>query len=170
MDEHCVREYVQHMTRLNLMKAKRSAEINNRKAQSDAKTYDDYDWEELYRQGQLSRLRVSDLNKYLSKHELQQTCRKSVKVEMVGAHIGKTVCSSVLSDLAALPTDYPASDSESELDLSSEESEDEVVLEVGDSDAADVESDSSDVGEKEPNVSRFGRLRQKVVKPDYVFF
>lgn len=149
------------------MKAKRSAEIDDRKLQANAKTYDDYDWEELYRQGQLSKLRVSDLDKYLSKHGMQQTCRKSIKLEMVGAHIGKTVCSSVLSDLAALPTDDPASDTESELDLSSDESEDEVVLEVGDSDAADVDSD---VVEKEPNVSRFGRLRQKVVNTDYIFF
>lgn len=46
-------------------------------------------------------------------------------------------------------------------------SEDEVVLEVGDSDAAD---NDSDVVEKEPNVSRFGRLRQKVVNTDYIFF
>lgn len=102
------------------------------------------------------------MNKYLSKHGLQQTCRKSIKL--------KTVCSSVLSDLAALPTVDPSSDSESELDLSSDESEDEVVLEVGDSDAADVDSDTSDVGEKDPNVSRFARLRQKVVNTDYIFF
>lgn len=63
------------------------------------------------------------MDKYLSKHGMQQTCRKSIKKEMVGAR--KTVCSSVLSDLAALPTDDPASDTESELDLSSDESEDE---------------------------------------------
>ncbi|XP_065130789.1 uncharacterized protein [Paramisgurnus dabryanus] len=167
VDERCVREYVQHIKRMDLMKAKRSAEIDDRKVQSNAKKYDDYDWKELYRQGQLSKLRVSDLDKYLSKHGLQQTCRKSIKLEMVGAHIGKTVCSSVLCDLAALPTDDPASDTESELDLSSDESEDDVVLEVGDSDAADVDRD---VGENEPNVSRFGRLRQKVVNKDYIFF
>ena len=57
VDEHCVCEYVQNMKCMNLMKAKRSAEID-RKAQSNAKTYDDYDWEELYRQGKLSKLCV----------------------------------------------------------------------------------------------------------------
>ena len=164
--ERSVCEYVQHMEHMKMMKDKRSADREHRKGQADVKTYDDYDWEDLYRQDQLSKLRVSELDKYLSKHALQKDGKKSVKLEIVAAHIGKTVCSNVLSGLAALPADDPSSESESDFSDDESEDEEEVILEIN-SEASIATSNTTEDDTAVDEVSRFGRKRKRVNNPDY---
>ena len=80
------------------------------------------------------------------------------------AHIGKTVCTSIL-DALDIPDPHVSSSSESEVDSVPEsESEDEVILEV------DADRESSDHEGDQECVSRFGRKRQKVLDPDFVFY
>ena len=163
VSENSVRDYVQHIEQLQLMKRKRLALTEEKKAHSEGRSYEDYDWQDLYRQGLLSTLRVVELDKYLSKHRLNQTGKKKAKLAVVEAHIGKAVCSSVLAAIN-IPDPHVSSSSESEADADSDpesESEDEVLLEVN--------GETSDNEGAREDVSRFGRKRQKVVNPDFVY-
>ena len=168
-EEH-VKEYVEHVRLVQTMKAKRAALADDRRKECIEREYDEYNWESMYNEGSLSTLRVSELNKYLTKHGLPQQGKKTAKVELIRAHIGKTVCSRLLSaddqsDESGTEEVASASDSESE------ESEAEVLLELLSSGSdSDTEIRQEEVVAA-TSVSMFGRRRQqKIVHPDYILY
>ncbi|XP_035659798.1 uncharacterized protein LOC118404665 [Branchiostoma floridae] len=175
-----VKQYVEHMRLVHLMKVKRATLAVEKRKQREEKEYDDYDWEGLYKEGQLAALRVTELDKYLSAHKLSLKGKKGNKVDLVRAHIGKTVCSKLLLNDDTSDADDTLDESDSE-DASSAETDeesdvDEVVLEMGTDASSDSDTDDGQgavgVGTNEDvSISRFGRRRQqKVVNPDYFYW
>ncbi|XP_035690603.1 uncharacterized protein LOC118425678 [Branchiostoma floridae] len=176
--EDKVKEYVEHINLVQTMKSKRAVLAENKRKACQEKMYEDYDWEGLYREGLLANLRVAELDKYLSHHNLLGKGKGKVKgrkVDMVRAHIGKTVCSRLLSDDSSDESEAEdVSSSESDSDMS--DVEDEVVLQVGANASSDSDCDADEGQEigtgtdEVVTVSRFGRRRQqKVLNPDYIW-
>ena len=85
------REYVvgcvDHLTNLQLRKQirarTREVEQNRRKE----KKYEEYDWLDLVLQGQLNKLKVQELNKYITENKLNTKGNKQDKINAITANI-----------------------------------------------------------------------------------
>ena len=78
-----VRQYLQH---LNNMERIRLIKMNERQKLKEAKKrkkYTDYNWKELVETDHISDLTVPELNKYLTKHNLQLKGKKNVKLDTI---------------------------------------------------------------------------------------
>ena len=108
-------------------------EIRAKKRQTDAaektsKTVHEYSWKKLLEDGQLGKLTVMELNKYLEYHNLPLWGNKADKIKSIAVH---------------LTTDVTAVDVEEAEDLDDEGSE-EVIDTIGDSDSSEDEGDSDE--------------------------
>ena len=112
-----------------------------------AKSVHDYDWQRLIDSGQLKKLRVPELNKYLVHHKLSSQGKKAEKLKRITWHVLDSEARS-LSDKdenvegAGEQTEESSSESDSEYD-----SEDDIVLHVQGQNTdfePDIETDSSD--------------------------
>ncbi len=74
-----------------MQQVRRKAIREKAKITKSNKSYEDYDWVNLYRNGQIGKLYATELNKYLSHHKLegQLNLKKQEKLKWVEAHIGK---------------------------------------------------------------------------------
>lgn len=68
--EDAIKMYVNHMKLLSLRKEKRSKEKAQQREEEARKTYADYDWEGMFHDRSLSKLKVFELDKYISHHNL----------------------------------------------------------------------------------------------------
>ena len=124
---------------------KRQAEIDKEK-----KGYGDYNSEELYKLGNLKKLKVAELNKYISRYKLSmRKVSKSEKPNLLSAHISKGLCERILT-LSAAETaatedsdTQPGDDDVSVIEDSESEDERHVLLEFGDASNSD-ENNSKD--------------------------
>ena len=63
-----------------------------RKKDEETKGYGDYNWEELYKSGNLKKLKVAELNKYIFRHNLsRRKMSKSEKLNLLSAHTSPKV-------------------------------------------------------------------------------
>ena len=128
-----VQKYVNHLHHLQCKEEMRQRQRDMARGEREQMEYDDYNWLELVNNGSLSKLVVSELNKYLKKHNLNTTGNKHAKNANIKRHI------QTLGD-ASMET----SDAENvESNIAEEESED------SDHDEQ-LESESIDEGESEP--------------------
>ena len=127
-----------------------------------------YNWEELYKSGNLKKLKVAELNKYIFRHNLsRRKMSKSEKLNLLSAHISKGLCERILTLSAAETAATEDLDTQSEDDDFSvsedSESEDELLLEFGDAsnsdknDSKDSESEEEDKLPEGARVNRYGR-------------
>ena len=141
------------------------------KKDEETKGYGDYNWEELYKSGNLKKLKVAELNKYIFRHNLsRRKMSKSEKLNLLSAHISKGLCERILT-LSAAETALATEDSDTQSeddDVSvseDSESEDELLLEFGDASNSD-ENDSKDSKSEEedelPEGARVNRYGRKV--------
>ena len=69
VSEDLVKTYVdQHLKHLEFLKSLRNKATTEKWQNREAKTYEDYNWDELVLTGGLSSLYVCELNTYLKKH------------------------------------------------------------------------------------------------------
>ena len=86
-----VKQYIEHLRILERVKCIRARQRCNLKKNIDIKTYADYDWLKLLLNGSLTKLKVKELDKYLSKHELPSKRKlKNEKIQIIAAHIQTT--------------------------------------------------------------------------------
>ena len=71
-----VQSYVQHLTKVQTTRNIRQKERSTAQARRKEKGYEEYDWMELVLKGELGKLRVLKLNKYLTKHSLKTKGKK----------------------------------------------------------------------------------------------
>ncbi|PFX23878.1 Uncharacterized protein K02A2.6 [Stylophora pistillata] len=127
-------------------KKKREESRKRLQREERSKTYDDYDWTLVYREGQLRKLKVPSLDLYLDKHGISCTrsTLKQDKLDTVVAHIAR----SIINNDAINNEEDDVEDEESD-----EEYRDDVVLEEigGESDgdettknAQQIENDEDD--------------------------
>ena len=74
------KEYLQHLVELQQMRNLRNLDRHQKRTKKQNKTFDDYDWELLVRNGQLQKLLLSELDKYLNKFNLSLKGKKADKV------------------------------------------------------------------------------------------
>ena len=85
--EDAIKMYVNHMKLLSLRKEKRSKEKAQQREEEARKTYADYDWEGMFHDRSLSKLKVFELDKYISHHNLGKYGTKTAKLEAIKGNI-----------------------------------------------------------------------------------
>ena len=136
-----VKNYVCHLQNLQLKKKKREESRKKLQKEEKSKTYDDYNWLVMYREGQLKKFKVSTLDLYLDKHGINcsRSTLKKDKVDIVTADIARSLLNEVLEK-----EDDDEGDEASE---DEQEFEDDVVLEeIGDN--SDDEEEATDAEEQ----------------------
>ena len=121
--EDAIKMYVNHMKLLSLRKEKRSKEKAQQREEEARKTYADYDWEGMFHDRSLSKLKVFELDKYMSHQNLGKYGTKTAKLEAIKANI--------IQQLSGRIEEEEYGESEDESDNESEE--DCVLAEIGDS-------------------------------------
>ena len=85
--EVCVKNYLEHLTLLNLKKDKRKKERSAKKSAEARKTYHEYDWNGMFKDGSLSKQTKAVLDKYLKQHGLHIASNKQGMLMEVQRHI-----------------------------------------------------------------------------------
>ena len=92
------KEYPEHLTNIEVTKNMRQEEKRQAKKDEETKGYGGYNWEELYKSGNLKKLKVAELNKYIFRHNLsRRKMSKSEKLNLLSAHISKGLCERILT-------------------------------------------------------------------------
>ena len=104
VDPKLVKEYVQHLNDLKQRSQMRAAHGEEGNVSSlEPKTFEENEWRQLFLGGEMSKLKVFELDKYLDKHNLL-TGKKALKDDKV-----KCIVSHVLrNDLSATHTNAVA--------------------------------------------------------------
>ena len=163
--EKLVLSYVQHLTEIEKRKQKRQTENNRTRLLRQQQQYNDIDWSDLFHNDELSSLRVNELNLYISHHNIQFKGKKREKVNVVKAHIGSHILSSMVQE-SQDDTEQPTSDS-SDADSDA----DQVDRVVGSSSSSDSDTEQEvQVAEETPqsSTSRYGRKRMRVMNESFV--
>ena len=148
VDRTLLTKYVEHLKLLEINKSKRAEKRKIAKEQQNSKSFKDYDWPVLLKDGLVKKLRVTELDKYLNHFRLCQSLhlKKTEKVKFISAHIASTMLNEpVVPAQNSLTADSDTSDEEFE----SESSDNDLVFaDTADmsmeSSTDDIESDDSD--------------------------
>ena len=85
--EGFVKDYLEHVTLLDLKKDKRKKQRLAKKSAGASKTYQDYDWNAMFEDGSLGKQSKAVLDKYLKHHGLRTASNKHGKLLEVQRHI-----------------------------------------------------------------------------------
>jgi len=99
VDPKLVEEYVQHLNDLKQRSQMTAAQRGRKSQQLSQKTFEEYDWRQLVLRGEISKMKVFELDKYLDKHNLLTGKKARLKDDNV-----KCIISHVLRN------DYSATD------------------------------------------------------------
>ena len=120
-----------------------------------SREYDSFDWNTLYNTGEIRKLKVCDLDKYLHKHNLSSENKmlKKDKVKIVEAHIGQKLCQTTLEGFHRQDNTNEVVEDEEKEDNDPEHA---VIGVLGETEESGSESDS-DIENELFLVSRSGR-------------
>ena len=82
-----MKDYLEHLTLLDLKKDKRKKERLAKKSAEASKTYQEYDWNAMFKDGVLSKQAIAVIDKYLKHHGLRTAPNKHAKLMEVQRHI-----------------------------------------------------------------------------------
>ena len=82
-----MKEYLEHLTLLDLKKDKRKKERLAKKSAEASKTYQEYDWNAMFKDGSLSKQTIAVIDKYLKHHRLRTAPNKYTKLMEVQRYI-----------------------------------------------------------------------------------
>ena len=162
MEESLTRKYLEHLEYIRLKKEKRSEERKRKKQEEVMRTYDDFDWVQMFHEGTLAKLAVSALNLFLDRHHLAHGKMKKVeKVNAVSAWLANSKYHKIQQS-GIRDKDNKAKDDHGDpaelVDSDVSDDEDDVILlevgEPGDDDGSDSDNDEI----LQPRNSRTGRL------------
>ena len=91
MAEGCIKDYLEHLTLLDLKKDKRKKERLAKKSAEASKTYQEYNWNAMFKKGCLRKQTISVIDKYLKHHGLRTTSNKHAKLIEVHRHIQQQI-------------------------------------------------------------------------------
>ena len=90
VEEEHVRNYLEHLQYLELKKLKRKEETRKNKEGESQLSYNDYDWNDMYRKGTLKKKTVKVLDIILERHKLgNKTMKKENKLLLINAWLAK---------------------------------------------------------------------------------
>ena len=81
--EGCMKDYLEHLTLLDLKKDKRKKERRAKKSAEASQTYQEYDWNAMFKDGSLSKQTIAVINKYLKYRGLHTASNKHAKLMVV---------------------------------------------------------------------------------------
>jgi hypothetical protein len=89
VDRTLLKKYLDHLKVLEINRSKRAEKREIEKRQQNKKTFEDYDWPVLLKDGLVKKLRVAELDKYLNHFGLCKSLhlKKTEKVKYISAHI-----------------------------------------------------------------------------------
>ena len=134
--------YLLHLTNLSTAKKIRQNERILEQARRKERTYEGYNWLKLVLRGELSKLTILELDKYLKKHKLNLKGRKSDKVNAITVNVLRTNQANVVE--TALEKVVP-----SEGESSDSSDEDLVIEEIG-TDSSGNELDDNEMSTDNP--------------------
>ena len=137
VDKELVREYLQHLVELQQMRNLRKLDRHQKRTEKQNKTFDDYDWELLVRNGQLQKLLLSELDKYLNKFNLSLKEKKADKVRRITAH----VCYQKKEDIVSVVNNDSNEDNTSSDFDEESDSDDDIILANHESGSSSEEDD-----------------------------
>lgn len=161
VEERLTRKYLEHLEYIRLKKEKRSEERKRKKQDEIMKTYDDFDWVQMFHKGTLEKLTVPVLNLYLDRHHLAHgKMKKAEKVNTIKAWLANSEYHKIQQNGIG-DGDNEAKDDDGDpaesVDSDVSDDEDDVILfEVGES-SNDDGSDSENDEILQPRNSRTGR-------------
>ena len=161
VEESLTRKYLEHLEYIRLKKEKRSEERKRKKQEEVMRTYDDFDWVEMFHKGTLAKLTVPALNLFLDRHHLAHgKMKKAEKVNTINAWLANSeyhkIQHSGIRDEDNEAKDDDGDPAESMDSDVSDDEDDVILLEVGepsDDDGSDSENDEI----LQPRNSRTGR-------------
>lgn len=91
VEESLTRKYLEHLEYIRLKKEKRSEERKRKKQEEVMRTYDDFDWVQMFHEGTLAKLAVPALNLFLDRHHLAHgKVKKAEKVNTISAWLANS--------------------------------------------------------------------------------
>ena len=156
VEEDLVRKYVCHLEDLQLKKTKREESRKRLQREESNKTYDDFNWISMYREGQLRKLKVSFLDLYLDKHSIRcpRSTLKRDKVDIAVAHIARSLVNVDMINDKKDDVEDEESDEEYENDV--------VMEEIGDDSDQEEVADTGRKSETDEDLYHEGVLRRKM--------
>jgi hypothetical protein len=163
VDRTLLKKYLDNLKVLEINRSKRAEKWEIEKGQQNKKTFKDYDWPVLLKDGLVKKLKVTELDKYLNHFGLCKSLRlkKTEKVKYISAHIASTMLNQPFVPAQdKLTADSDTSDEE----LESENSDNDLLFgETADmcmeSSTDDMESDESDNDDDENVEEIFSKTR-----------
>ena len=132
--ETAVRKYLEHLDNLKMKKLKH-AEDRRKKLDNRNKSYNDFSWIEMFHKGTLAKLTVPTLNIFLDYHNLANSKKmtKKQKLHVIIAWLANSEIKDMDQNVDHEDDDDDIGNDSSTEELSSSDSEDVVLQEVGDS-------------------------------------
>ena len=153
VEEDLVRNYLEHLQYLKLKKLKRRDDRKKKKEAESQMTYNDYDWEDMFKKGTLKKKTVPVLDLFLEKHQLgtNRKRKKGEKLQVIFAWLAKAQLEKIGEGEDSNKVEDETDEVEDDTDEVEEEEEDDDGEEseyknADDNDlASDSEDDNSDV-------------------------
>lgn len=120
VEEVLVKKAIEHHVDIERREHIRRNQRKVNQQESREKPYNEYDWQQRVIDGDLKKLTVSELEKYLKHHNLPQTGKKTDKVRRIICHVSGNV------ETLVTASDRPIANHDN--DSSSDDSEEEVVI------------------------------------------
>ena len=153
VEEDLVRNYLEHLQYLKLKKLKRRDDRKKKKEAESQMTYNDYDWEDMFKKGTLKKKTVPVLDLFLEKHQLgtNRKRKKGEKLQVIFAWLAKAQLEKIGEGEDSNKVEDETDEVEDDTDEVEEEEEEDDGEEseyknADDNDlASDSEDDNSDV-------------------------
>ncbi|CAB4004333.1 Uncharacterized protein K02A2.6 [Paramuricea clavata] len=158
VEKRLVTQYLEHLRELERRKKKREDSRKCANLEEKRKTFEDYIWKAIYREGKIKKLKVVVLDMYISTRNLKQSkgALKQEKVDIVSLDIAKSL----------VPDNRQLSEVDRDSNNQDSGDDDVVVQEIG-SDEDDIDSDDDegqiyegDAGEEEEEEENISNLLQ----------
>lgn len=169
--------YLEHLRYLKYMKGIRAQDRQKKRDETQEKGYEEYDWSQLSEKGQLGKLKVSELEKYLKHHQLSEKGLKADKVRRIMFHVLKEVGSETVIEVQTEEQpdhkEYQVMRTIADSEVESDDETDEYQSQNSDSEqgneASYSEGDSVPQLPSQIQTSRSGRVIKKVTSDDFYY-
>ena len=161
------KDYIDHLIHLQMLdylKVIRAKERDHKKQTRQEKPYEEYEWGELCRSGDIAKLTKQELSKYLNHHRLSDKGIKADMVKRITYHMSQSAPTEITADPADLIEDE-SSESGDEDEAEIEDEDEMEVIQIG-SDAEETDEEESSEDEEEPTVKKPRPRRSKRRKTD----
>ena len=135
--------YIQHVTNLQLGKEIRSRERKRKQTEKRDKLYGEYNWLELILKGELEKLNIQELDKYLDKNQLSKKDDKirAITADVLRKNARDTVEYTIGEGLGKIPTNNEEPIETSDASDAESDSDSDLVIDAIGNESSDSDDD-----------------------------